>query len=89
MSAADQQIGDSSHQGKQAELWPAFPSHLRCAADRLFTLAITEREVKDLLSHTDSPYIRAVGAARAFSQAFATSKAVFGKVPLQLHYSAI
>lgn len=32
-----------------------------CSTGRLFTLAITEREVQDLLNHTDSPYIRAIG----------------------------
>ncbi|PNH07907.1 Pre-mRNA-splicing factor 38B [Tetrabaena socialis] len=37
------------------------PSSAFCLLHRLFTLKLTAKEVKDMVDHRDSPYIRAVG----------------------------
>ncbi len=44
------------------------PSSAFCLMHRLFTLKISNREVKALLDHKDSPYIRAVRSGAILMQ---------------------
>ena len=41
------------------------PSTAFCILNRLFVLKLTPRQVRTMLQHEDSPYIRAVRRARA------------------------
>ena len=48
-----------------AEAWEStggrVSSHAFCLLFKLFTLKLTVKQIKGLLNHTDSPYIRAIG----------------------------